>query len=67
MASEDASFTAPFKLVAKRNDHIHALVAYFDVSFTMCHKMIGFSTGNTLFPAKFSVYMIFRNNRQKCI
>ncbi|KAL0758464.1 hypothetical protein Bca101_074614 [Brassica carinata] len=45
MASEDASFTAPFKLVAKRNDHIHALVAYFDVSFTMCHKMIGFSTG----------------------
>lgn len=35
---------APFKLVAKRNDHIHALLAYFDVSLTMCHKMIGFST-----------------------
>ncbi|KFK40319.1 protein arginine n-methyltransferase 1 [Arabis alpina] len=45
MASGDASFTAPFKLVAKRNDYIHALVAYFDVSFTMCHKMMGFSTG----------------------
>ncbi|KAG7584420.1 Protein arginine N-methyltransferase [Arabidopsis suecica] len=45
MASGDASFTAPFKLVAQRNDHIHALVAYFDVAFTMCHKKMGFSTG----------------------
>jgi protein arginine N-methyltransferase 1 len=45
MAAGDASFTAPFKLVAQRNDHIHALVAYFDVSFTMCHKKMGFSTG----------------------
>lgn len=46
MASGDASFTAPFQLVAQRNDHIHALVAYFDVSFTMCHKKMGFSTGS---------------------
>ncbi|KAK4766832.1 hypothetical protein SAY87_008474 [Trapa incisa] len=45
MTSGDASFTAPFKLVAERDDCIHALVAYFDVSFTRCHKMIGFSTG----------------------
>ncbi|XP_010447845.1 PREDICTED: protein arginine N-methyltransferase 1.1 [Camelina sativa] len=45
MSSGDASFTAPFKLVAQRNDYIHALVAYFDVSFTMCHKLQGFSTG----------------------
>eukprot|EP00252_Welwitschia_mirabilis_P013038 TRINITY_DN2882_c0_g1_i1.p1 TRINITY_DN2882_c0_g1~~TRINITY_DN2882_c0_g1_i1.p1 ORF type:complete len:378 (+),score=61.45 TRINITY_DN2882_c0_g1_i1:159-1292(+) len=41
----DASFTATFKLVAQRNDFIHALVAYFDVSFTSCHKVITFSTG----------------------
>lgn len=41
----DASFTAPFKLVAERDDYIHALVAYFDVSFTKCHKLMGFSTG----------------------
>ncbi|KAF8400976.1 hypothetical protein HHK36_014279 [Tetracentron sinense] len=34
MAPGDASFTAPFKLVAERSDYIHALVAYFDVSFT---------------------------------
>ena len=46
MAPGDASFTAPFKLVAERNDYIHALVAYFDVSFTKCHKMMGFSTGS---------------------
>ncbi|XP_031473850.1 probable protein arginine N-methyltransferase 1 [Nymphaea colorata] len=45
MAPGDASFTASFKLVAERNDYIHALVAYFDVSFTRCHKCMGFSTG----------------------
>ncbi|KAK3004581.1 hypothetical protein RJ639_018542 [Escallonia herrerae] len=45
MTAGDASFTAPFKLVAERDDYIHALVAYFDVSFTNCHKLTGFSTG----------------------
>ncbi|OMO67328.1 Protein arginine N-methyltransferase [Corchorus capsularis] len=45
MAPGDASFTAPFKLVAQRDDYIHAFVAYFDVSFTKCHKLMGFSTG----------------------
>ena len=49
MAPGDASFTAPFKLVAERDDYIHALVAYFDVSFTKCHKLTGFSTGS--FPS----------------
>lgn len=45
MTPGDASFTAPFKLVAERNDYIHAFVAYFDVSFTKCRKLMGFSTG----------------------
>nr|QEG03105.1 putative arginine N-methyltransferase 1 isoform X1 [Cymbidium ensifolium] len=45
MVSGDVSFTVPFKLVAERNDFIHALVAYFDVAFTKCHKLMGFSTG----------------------
>ncbi|XP_060209897.1 protein arginine N-methyltransferase 1.1-like isoform X2 [Lycium barbarum] len=45
MTSGDASFTAPFKLIAERDDYIHAFVAYFDVSFTKCHKLMGFSTG----------------------
>ncbi|TVU09311.1 hypothetical protein EJB05_42774 [Eragrostis curvula] len=45
MTPGDASFTVPFKLVAERNDYIHALVAYFNVSFSKCHKLMGFSTG----------------------
>jgi hypothetical protein len=46
MTAGDASFSAPFKLVASRNDFIHALVAYFDVTFSKCHKATGFSTGD---------------------
>jgi protein arginine N-methyltransferase 1 len=41
----DLSFKAPFNLVAKRNDFIHALIAWFDIEFTSCHKPIRFSTG----------------------
>lgn len=52
MTSGDVSFTAPFKLVAERDDYVHALVAYFDVSFTKCHKLMGFSTGSFLFFLK---------------
>nr|GEX26605.1 probable protein arginine N-methyltransferase 1 [Tanacetum cinerariifolium] len=49
MTSEDASFTAPFKLVSEGQNCIHALVAYFDVAFTMCHKKTGFSTVDNLY------------------
>lgn len=42
---EDLSFTANFTLDATRNDYIHALVAYFTVEFSKCHKYCGFSTG----------------------
>ena len=41
---------APFKLVATRNDYVHALVAYFDVFFTACHKPISFSTSPSCEP-----------------
>ncbi|CAL5229652.1 g13017 [Coccomyxa viridis] len=44
MTKSDAAFTVPFRLVASRNDYIHALVAYFDVYFTACHKLVWFST-----------------------
>lgn len=56
MTPGDASFTAPFKIIAERDDYIHALVAYFDVSFTKCHKLQGFSTGIYLWylPSIFS-------------
>lgn len=41
----DLAFTTPFKLSAKRDDFIHALVSWFDIDFTACHKPIRFSTG----------------------
>lgn len=44
MRKEDATFTAPFSIRASRNDYVHALVGYFDVSFKACHKPVAFST-----------------------
>ncbi|KAL2020700.1 hypothetical protein VTK56DRAFT_8000 [Thermocarpiscus australiensis] len=41
----DLSFSVPFDLVARRDDFVHALVAWFDIEFTACHKPIRFSTG----------------------
>lgn len=45
MTKEDAAFSSEFELKATRNDYVHALVAYFDVTFGGCHKSVGFSTG----------------------
>ena len=44
MAKGNNCMQVPFKLVATRNDYVHALVAYFDVYFTACHKLVWFST-----------------------
>jgi protein arginine N-methyltransferase 1 len=41
----DLSFKVPYTLVAKRSDFIHAVIAWFDIDFTACHKPIRFSTG----------------------
>ncbi|WEW55028.1 Nuclear SAM-dependent mono-and asymmetric methyltransferase [Emydomyces testavorans] len=41
----DLTFKVPFNLTAKRNDFIHAIIAWFDIDFTACHKQIRFSTG----------------------
>jgi len=41
----DLAFAADFKLSIKRDDFIHALVSWFDIDFTACHKPIRFSTG----------------------
>ena len=43
--SSDLSFAVPFTLHVRRNDFIHALIAWFDIEFTKCHKPIKFSTG----------------------
>ena len=41
----DLAFRSPFVLDVRRNDFIHALIAWFDIDFTACHKPIRFSTG----------------------
>jgi len=42
---ENLDFKAPFRLVAARDDYCHALVIYFDIEFSKCHKPVFFSTG----------------------
>jgi len=41
---DDIPFTSPFHLAIKRNDYMQALVTYFNIEFTKCHKRVGFST-----------------------
>eukprot|EP00298_Acanthocystis_sp_HF-20_P015417 c21133_g1_i1.p1 GENE.c21133_g1_i1~~c21133_g1_i1.p1 ORF type:complete len:335 (+),score=98.88 c21133_g1_i1:30-1034(+) len=41
----DVSFQSDFELTFDRNDYCHALVVWFDCTFTACHKPITFSTG----------------------
>jgi type I protein arginine methyltransferase len=42
---DDLAFRAPFELTCRRDDFVHALVAWFDIEFSACHKPIRFSTG----------------------
>ncbi|NXX88295.1 ANM8 methyltransferase, partial [Centropus bengalensis] len=42
--TEELAFTSAFCLQIQRNDYIHALVTYFNIEFTKCHKKMGFST-----------------------
>jgi type I protein arginine methyltransferase len=45
VTAAELAFSAPFSLRCQRNDFIHALIAWFDIDFTACHKPIRFSTG----------------------
>ncbi|GAB0097697.1 Protein arginine N-methyltransferase [Sergentomyia squamirostris] len=40
----DLEFDCPFRLIVRRNDFVQALVTYFTVDFTKCHKRLSFST-----------------------
>ncbi|CAD6193905.1 unnamed protein product [Caenorhabditis auriculariae] len=42
---EDLTFTSNFQLSCARNDYVQALVTFFTVEFSKCHKRTGFSTG----------------------
>lgn len=43
--ASDLAFTSNFSIEVKRNDFVHALIAWFDIEFSKCHKPIRFSTG----------------------
>ena len=43
--TENLTFRVPFSLKVRRSDFIHALIAWFDIEFSECHKAIKFSTG----------------------
>lgn len=45
MDRNDVDFEAEYSLTVQRNDWCHALVGFFDVEFSQCHKSIMFSTG----------------------
>lgn len=45
MDKNSVDFNAPFTITATKNDYCHALVVFFDVEFSCCHKPIQFSTG----------------------
>lgn len=45
VTSANLAFSEQFSLRCQRNDFIHALIAWFDIDFTACHKPIRFSTG----------------------
>nr|NVI69714.1 arginine methyltransferase 1 [Cucujiformia] len=40
----DLDFSSHFQLICRRNDYIQALVTFFNVEFTKCHKRLGFTT-----------------------
>jgi protein arginine N-methyltransferase 1 len=41
----DLAFHLPYELKARRSDFVHALISWFDIEFSACHKPIRFSTG----------------------
>ncbi|CAJ0914554.1 unnamed protein product, partial [Mesorhabditis belari] len=42
---EDLSWNSDFILRVSRNDYVQALVTFFTIEFSKCHKKTGFSTG----------------------
>ncbi|XP_014294318.1 protein arginine N-methyltransferase 1 isoform X2 [Halyomorpha halys] len=44
VTKDDLNFTSPFTLQVSRNDYVQALVTYFTIEFTKCHKRVWFTT-----------------------
>ncbi|KAJ5908993.1 hypothetical protein N7495_001675 [Penicillium taxi] len=45
VTTADLAFAVPYTLTAQRSDFIHAVIAWFDIDFSACHKVVNFSTG----------------------
>lgn len=45
VTEKDLSFSSMFNLEVSRNDYVQALVTFFSVEFSKCHKKTWFSTG----------------------
>ncbi|KAF2712245.1 arginine n-methyltransferas-like protein [Pleomassaria siparia CBS 279.74] len=41
----DLAFTKEYTINVRRSDFVHAIIAWFDIEFSACHKPIRFSTG----------------------
>lgn len=56
----DLEFSAPFHLQCRRNDYVHALITFFNIEFTKCHKRTGFSTGRWFTKEKIKKKTLFK-------
>ncbi|PNS15787.1 hypothetical protein CAC42_4239 [Sphaceloma murrayae] len=45
VTTADLAFSRPFSLTVRRTDYVHAVIAWFDMEFSACHKPVRFSTG----------------------
>jgi len=44
LKKEDLAFDVPYELQVRHDDYVHAVVTFFTVEFSKCHKKTGFST-----------------------
>eukprot|EP00922_Rhytidocystis_sp_ex-Travisia-forbesii_P060368 GHVS01089480.1.p1 GENE.GHVS01089480.1~~GHVS01089480.1.p1 ORF type:complete len:406 (-),score=54.38 GHVS01089480.1:620-1708(-) len=42
--TDSLDFVAPYRIHLKRKDFLHAFIAWFDITFSACHKPISFTT-----------------------
>lgn len=56
---DDLCFAVPFEIKAVRNDYCHALVAFFDVEFSKCHKPVSFTTGPNSRPTHWKQTVLY--------
>lgn len=56
---DELAFAVPFRLTAIRPDYAHALVVYFDVSFSHCLKPVSFVTGPNVKPTHWKQTVLY--------